>query len=125
MIISSKDLDKSFPRGAICYSNKGGYGYINEKKVWIPAETKLTILQFDIYQKRVICLLADNTQINVTYEYLINCVRPINYSDYHNKVVDMIQIVQRTHHIISNEDLVKAVIVFMLFSVGFLIGKVF
>lgn len=115
--------NKFFAKNTICRTVKDGFVYVDNKKVWVPAETRLTIEYFDIYSNRVFALIDGRQQVELTYEYLMDCVLPINVDT--NQVMSGVQILQRTNNILSNETLVKIVCLVMLFSIGILLGKVF
>ena len=117
------DCSKFFARNTICRTTKSGYVYIDDKKFLVPAETKLRIEYFDLYTNQVIVLIDGRQRAHVTYEYLMDCVTPINTDV--SKIVEAVQVLQRVNHIISNEILVKIVCVVLCFIVGLLIGKVF
>ena len=96
--------------------------YVEDKKIWIPSETKLTIEHFDLYSNKAIALIDGRQRVEVTYEYLMDCVIPINIDV--NQTVNGVQILQRVNNIISNEMLVKIICVVLLFCMGLLLGKV-
>ncbi len=119
--IFRSDCNKFFSRNTICRTTKSGYVYVDEKKVFVPSETKLKIEYFDLYTNQVIVLIDGRQRAHVTYEYLMDCVTPITTDV--SKVVDAVQVLQRVNHIVSNEMLVKMVCIALCFIVGLLVGK--
>lgn len=113
---------KFFSRNTICRTVKAGYVYVEDKKIWIPSETKLTIEHFDLYSNKVIALVDGRQRVEVTYEYLMDCVIPINTDV--NQTVNGVQVLQRVNNIISNDMLVKIICTVLLFCIGLLMGKV-
>ena len=113
---------KFFARNTICRTVKAGYVYVEDKKIWIPSETKLTIEHFDLYSNKVLALVDGRQRVEVTYEYLMDCVIPINTDV--DQPITAVQVLQRVNNVISNEFLVKLVCLILLFCVGLLIGKV-
>lgn len=111
---------KFFARRTICRTVKEGYGYVEERQIRIPSETKLTVEYFDLYSDRVIVLIDGRQQASVTYEYLMDCVLPINTDV--SQTVGAVQVLQRTSKILDNETLVKLVCIALVFSVGILLG---
>ena len=113
---------KFFAKNSICRTVKAGYVYVEDKKVWVPSETKLTIEYFDLYSNKVIALVDGRQRVELTYEYLMDCVIPINTDV--NQPINAVQVLQRVNNIISNEAIIKIVCVVLLFCIGLLIGKV-
>ena len=113
---------KFFSRNTICRTVKAGYVYVEDKKIWIPSETKLTIEYFDIYSNKVIALVDGRQKVELTYEYLMDCVIPINTDV--AQTVTAVQVLQRVNNIISNDMLIKIICVCLLFCMGLLVGKV-
>ena len=120
--VFKNNSSKFFARNSICRTVKAGYAYVEDKKIWIPSETKLTIEHFDLYSNKVLALVDGRQRVELTYEYLMDCVIPINTDV--NQPVNAVQVLQRVNNIISNEILVKIVCVVLLFCIGLLIGKV-
>ena len=50
--VFKNNSSKFFSRNTICRTIKAGYVYVEDKKIWIPSETKLTIEYFDIYSNK-------------------------------------------------------------------------
>ena len=113
---------KFFSRNTICRTVKAGYVYVEDKKIWIPSETKLTIEYFDIYSNKVIALVDGRQKVELTYEYLMDCVIPINTDV--TQTVTAVQVLQRVNNIISNEMLIKIICVCLLFCTVLLFVKV-
>lgn len=120
--VFKNNSSKFFSRNTICRTIKAGYVYVEDKKIWIPSETKLTIEHFDLYSNKVIALIDGRQRVEVTYEYLMDCVIPINIDV--NQAVNGVQVLQRVNNIISNEMLVKIICVTLLFCTGLLVGKI-
>ena len=120
--VFKNNSSKFFSRNTICRTIKAGYVYVEDKKIWIPSETKLTIEHFDLYSNKSIALIDGRQRVEVTYEYLMDCVIPINIDV--NQTVNGVQVLQRVNNIISNETLVKMICVVLLFCMGLLVGKV-
>ena len=120
--VFKNNRSKFFSRNTICRTSKAGYVYVEDKKIWIPSETKLTIEHFDLYSNKAIALIDGRQRVEVTYEYLMDCVTPINTDV--NQTVNGVQVLQRVNNIISNEMLVKIICVVLLFCMGLLVGKV-
>ena len=120
--VFKNNSSKFFARNSICRTVKAGYVYVEDKKIWIPSETKLTIEHFDLYSNKVIALVDGRQRVELTYEYLMDCVIPINTDI--SQPINAVQVLQRVNNIISNEMLVKIICVVLLFSIGLLIGKV-
>ena len=120
--VFKNNSSKFFSRNTICRTIKAGYVYVEDKKIWIPSETKLTIEHFDLYSNKAIALIDGRQRVEVTYEYLMDCVIPINIDV--NQTVSGVQRLQRVNNIISNEMLVKIICVVLLFCMGLLLGKV-
>lgn len=114
---------KFFARNSICRTVKGGYVYFGDKKVFIPSETKITIEHFDLYTNRIIILIDGRQKAEVTYEYLMDCVVPINTDT--STIINGVQLLQRVNHILDNETLVKIVCIILCFAIGLLLGRVF
>ena len=76
-LFNNKD-SKFFARNSICRSIQGGYVYVDDKKVWVPSETKITIEYFNLYNNRAVVLIDGRQRAEVPYEYLMDCVVPIN-----------------------------------------------
>ena len=96
-----------------------GKSYVH-RKIRIPSETKLTIEYFDLYSDRVIVLIDGRQQASVTYEYLMDCVIPINTDV--SQTVGAVQVLQRTSKILDNETFVILLCIALVFSVGILLG---
>ena len=120
--VFKNNSSKFFSRNTICRTIKAGYVYVEDKKIWIPSETKLTIEHFDLYSNKAIALIDGRQRVEVTYEYLMDCVIPINIDV--NQTVTAVQVLQRVNNIISNEMLIKIICVCLLFCMGLLVGKV-
>ena len=101
------DSSKFFTRNSACRTIKGGYVYFEDKRVFVPSETKMTIEHFDLYTNRVLVL--------------IDCVVPINVDV--SQVVNGVQLLQRVRHVLDNETLVKIICLFVVFAIGLLIGN--
>ena len=98
--VFKNNSSKFFSRNTICRTIKAGYVYVEDKKIWIPSETKLTIEHFDLYSNKAIALIDGRQRVEVTYEYLMDCVIPINIDV--NQTVNGVQVLQRVNNIISN-----------------------
>ena len=120
--VFKNNSSKFFSRNTICRTVKAGYVYVEDKKIWIPSETKLTIEHFDLYSNKVLALVDGRQRVELTYEYLMDCVIPINTDV--NQTVNGVQVLQRVNNIISNEMLVKIICVVLLFCMGLLVGKI-
>lgn len=120
--VFKNNSSKFFAKNSICRTVKAGYVYVEDKKVWVPSETKLTIEYFDLYSNKVIALVDGRQRVELTYEYLMDCVIPINTDV--NQPINAVQVLQRVNNIISNEAIIKIVCVVLLFCIGLLIGKV-
>lgn len=115
--------NKFFAKNTICRTIKAGFVYKDEQKIWVPSETRLTIEYFNIYTNRVVALIDGRQQVELTYEYLMDCVLPINVDT--NQVINGVQVLQRTSNILSSESLIKIICYTLLFCVGLLLGKIF
>ena len=115
------DSSKFFTRNSACRTIKGGYVYFEDKRVFVPSETKMTIEHFDLYTNRVLVLIDGRQRASVTYEYLMDCVVPINVDV--SQVVNGVQLLQRVRHVLDNETLVKIICLFVIFAIGLLIGN--
>lgn len=113
---------KFFARNTICRTVKAGYVYFEDKKVFVPSETKLTIEHFDIYANRVLVLIDGRQRASVTYEYLMDCVVPINTNV--EQIITGVQLLQRVNHVLDNETLVKIICLVIIFAIGLIFGKV-
>ena len=120
--VFKNNSSKFFAKNSICRTVKAGYVHVEDKKVWVPSETKLTIEYFDLYSNKVIALVDGRQRVELTYEYLMDCVIPINTDV--NQPINAVQVLQRVNNIISNEAIIKIVCVVLLFCIGLLIGKV-
>ena len=114
---------KFFAVNTKCRTIKAGYVYFEDKKVWIPSDTIITIEYFDLYKDKVRILIDGRQKAEVTYEYLMDCVTPITVND--TISISGIQLLQRVNYVLSNEIILKLVIISLIFIVGLLVGKVF
>lgn len=121
--VFKNNSSKFFARNSICRTVKGGHVYVDERKIWVPSETKITIEYFNLYSDRVLVLIDGRQRAEVTYEYLMDCVLPINTDV--SQTISGVQLLQRVNHVLDNEALVKIVIVLLTFAIGLLIGHCF
>lgn len=118
-----RDTSKFFAIGSVCRTYKSGIAYLeNEQKIQIPSNTRVTIEGFNLYTNRVSILVDGRVRADITYEYLIDCISPINVS---TQPIQAVQVLQRVNHIISNEAIVKLLCISLVFCAGLLLGVVF
>lgn len=117
-----RDTSKFFAVGSVCRTYKSGIAYLeDEHKIQVPSDTRITIEGFNLYTNRVSVLIDGRVKADITYEYLVDCIVPINAPTYQ---INAVQVLQRVNHVIINEALVKLLCIALVFCVGLLLGIV-
>ena len=122
-IVFNSRNDKFVNIGSICYTNKGGYVFMEGKQTYIPANTKLTINSFNVNKNVIDVTVNGKVPAEITYEFFIDNVRSVYVSN--TAPVSGVKIITRTSGILSNEMLIKIVIFILCFITGMLVAKVF
>ena len=121
--VYNSDCSKFFGVNTICYSHRGGYVSVDGQQLFVAPNTKMVITNFDVYKNVARVIINGKTHVEVSYEYLTDCVKPVNVDV--SQPVTGVQIIQKVHKVFNNETFVKLICAALLFVTGLLVGTVF
>ena len=121
--VYNSDCSKFFGVNTICYSHRGGYVSVDGQQLFVAPNTKMVITNFDVYKNVARVIINGKTYAEVSYEYLTDCVKPVNVDV--SQPITGVQIIQKVHKVFNNETFVKLICAALLFVTGLLVGVVF